>query len=102
VSHQSGYVGSDVENFKLNSDGEGVPQSSNQSTDKSESHCLANLGAACANSKLIHVGDNSESYSDDNGTLFGSLGDNRCSEVKKMTLHVQLMRKTLLKYPSYH
>ena len=39
-----------------------------------------NAGAACDNSKLIHVGDNSELYSDDNGTLFGSLGDNRGSE----------------------
>jgi hypothetical protein len=39
-----------------------------------------NAGAACDNSKLIHVGDNSELYSDDDGTLFGSLGDNRGSE----------------------
>jgi hypothetical protein len=40
--------------------------------ENSESHCSVNAGPTCDNSKLIHVGDNSKLYSNDDGTLFGS------------------------------
>jgi hypothetical protein len=69
VSHQSGYVGSTVENSKLSSYGEGVPRSFNPSIDEVMfDEIVGNTGGVNNNSGLRPDGDaklldeNSESH----------------------------------------